>query len=57
MPILLLQNKFVKLNSGDRVTATGKVNPLHAMCYYVLSNSENLQFVDMHKLRLSSKIN
>ena len=51
MPILLLQNKFVKLNSGDRVTATGKVNLLHVMCYYVLSNTETVQFVDMYKLQ------
>ena len=47
MSILLLQNKFVKLNSGDRVTATGKVNLLHAMCPYVLSNTETVQFVDI----------
>ena len=48
--MLLLQNKFVKLNSGDRVTATGKVNLLHAMCPYVLSNTETVQLVDLYKL-------
>jgi hypothetical protein len=31
MPILRMQNKFVKLNNGDCVTATGKVNLLHAV--------------------------
>lgn len=50
MPILLLQNKFVKLNSGDRVTATGKVNLLHAVRYYVLNRREIVQIVGLYKL-------
>ena len=39
--ILLLQNKFIKLNNGDRVTASGKVDLVHALCFWHVLESEN----------------